>query len=830
MKKIYFLCLICSSYSIFGQRPEGNVPKVSFTGMVLDQETQQPLEYATISLRNPKDPDRLLGGITGFDGKFSIDVLPGTYDVTIEYIGFDKITKEGVAITRSMDVGTIGLEVSSTALEGVELIAEKTEVEIRLDKRIYNVGKDLTVRGGSVADVLDNVPSVTVDVEGNVSLRGNDNVRILINGKPSGLVGISGPQGLQQLPAESIEKVEVVTSPSARYGAEGTAGILNIILKKQELLGFNGNFVANTGQTYSDDIPSNYGGSANINVRKNKFNIFSTNSYSKSLSIGKVFNQNEYFNGDKPSTFVDELREPERENFSFFSSLGFEYYFKEKTSLILSGFVRDRSGEDYTKNVLDRMDSNRNIIEQTTLIEIESDKDDARQISLNFDSEIDEEGQKFTAVFQYEENEEKENADIDYNLTNRDEKVNQLESEKRILLQADYVLPLDKDTQFEFGYRGFFSNQQNDYEVLQQQQSTIFEVNNNLSNVLVYKEHVNALYSQFGKKLEDFSFLLGLRMEDSKIVVDQRSINDFNEKNYTKFFPTINLSYEFSDIESIILGYSRRISRPRGRYLNPFPSRSSAANFFQGNPDLDPSYSNTIDVGYLKRWEKVTFNTSIYYQKSTDVFTFISEDSGETVIISEKADENNPDIVEVEVPIIIRNPINLAENNRTGFEFTLSYNPSRKSRIFANFNLFNSETIGFYEGTDLGRTNLSWFSRVNTKFTIFKDIDWQFQLYYRGPRETAQSKSKGNVYTSTAFNKEILKKKGTISFRVSDVFNTSKYESENFTPSFINIGEYRRSLPSFNLSLTYRVNQRDNDTKRRSQSGNGDGGDGDFGF
>jgi hypothetical protein len=259
----------------------------------------------------------------------------------------------------------------------------------------------------------------------------------------------------------------VVTSPSARYGAEGTAGILNIILKKQELLGFNGNFVANAGQTHTDIIPSAYGGSANVNLRKNKFNIFSTNSYSKSLSIGNVFNENEYFNGENPSTFLEESRSPERENFSFFSSLGVEYYFKEKTSLILSGFIRDRSGDDYTKNILKRFDENKVLIDQSQLIELETDKDDARQISLNFDSEMDEEGQKFTAVFQYEENKEDEKADIDNSLKNRDEKVNQLESEKRILLQADYVLPLDKNTQFEFGYRGNFNNQETDYQVFQ---------------------------------------------------------------------------------------------------------------------------------------------------------------------------------------------------------------------------------------------------------------------------------------------------------------------------------------------------------------------------
>jgi outer membrane receptor protein involved in Fe transport len=825
MKKVYALTLICIFNSLFGQRPTGNIPKLKLTGIVLDQETQQTLEYATISLKNTKNPDRLQGGITGFDGKFMVDVFPGTYDISIEYIGFDRFTKTGVLIKSSMDLGTIGLTIGSTALEGVEVMAEKTEVEIRLDKRIYNVGKDLTVRGGSVADVLDNVPSVTVDIEGNVALRGNDNVRILINGKPSGLVGISGPQGLQQLPAESIEKVEVVTSPSARYGAEGTAGILNIILKKQELLGFNGNFVANAGQTHTDIIPSAYGGSANVNLRKNKFNIFSTNSYSKSLSIGNVFNENEYFNGENPSTFLEESRSPERENFSFFSSLGIEYYFKEKTSLILSGFIRDRSGDDYTKNILKRFDENKVLIDQSQLIELETDKDDARQISLNFDSEMDEEGQKFTAVFQYEENKEDEKADIDNSLKNRDEKVNQLESEKRILLQADYVLPLDKNTQFEFGYRGNFNNQETDYQVFQIQNGG-FARNTDLSNVLIYKEHINALYTQYGKKIDAFSFLIGLRMEDSKIIVDQRTINDYNQKKYTKFFPTLNLSYEFSDTESIILGYSRRISRPRGRFLNPFPSRSSVANFFQGNADLDPSYSNTVDVGYLKRWDKVTFNTSVYYQKSTEVFTFIAEDSGQKVIVSEG--ESTTDFIEV--PIIVRSPINIAENNRTGFEFTLSYNPSRKSRIFLNFNLFNSETIGIHEGVDLGRTNLSWFSRANAKFTIFKDIDWQTQVFFRGPRETAQSKSRGMIFTSMALSKDVFKKKGTLSFRVSDLFNTAMYRSKTFTPTFTNDALYRRSLPSFNLSLTYRINQKDKPQNRRPQGGGGGNNDGGFGF
>ena len=822
MKKTFLFALTLFSFLAYGQRPNGNIPKFKFSGIVIDQETQQPLEYATVSIRNLKKPELLQGGITSLDGKFNFDVFQGIYDINIEYIGFKNFEQNGVVIRSDTDWGKVELLISSTSLEGVEIIAEKTEVEIRLDKRIYNVGKDLTVRGGSVAEVLDNVPSVTVDLEGNVALRGNDNVRILINGKPSGLVGISGPQGLQQLPAESIEKVEVVTSPSARYEAEGTAGILNIILKKQEFLGFNGNFVANGGQTHTDVIPSSYGGSSNINLRKNKFNIFTNTSVNKILSIGKIYNQNEYFNENYESTFLDEIRKPERENYSFFSSLGLEYFFKEKTSLILSGFIRKTNGDDYSKNILNTLNLNRTIIDQSELIELETKKDDARQISLNFDSEIDDDGQEFTAVIQYEENSEYENASIKNSLEGRDERVNQLEEEKKILVQADYVLPLNEDTQFEFGFRGNYSDQENDYQVFQIKDGDFFK-NTDLSNVLVYKEYVSALYSQFGKKNNNFSFLLGLRIEDTRIVINQRTTNDYNEKNYTKFFPTLNLSYELNNNESIILGYSRRISRPRGRFLNPFPSRASVVTFFQGNADLDPSYSNTINIGYFKSWDKVTFNSSIYFQNTTDVFTFIAEDKGEKVVISENVDETNSVF---EVPVIVRNPINLAENNRTGFEFTLSFNPSRKSRIFANFNLFNSETIGFHKGVNLGRTNLSWFSRINGKLTIFKKIDLQIQLFYRGPRETAQSKTKGMIFCSTALNKDIFRKNGTISFRVRDLFNSAMYRSETFTPAFRNNVLYRRSLPSFNLSLTYRINQKANQQRKKSQNGDGvnDGG------
>ena len=217
------------------------------------------------------------------------------------------------------------------------------------------------------------------------------------------------------------------------------------------------------------------------------------------------------------------------------------------------------------------------------------------------------------------------------------------------------MYPIDENTQIELGYRGTFNTIETDYEV------AFFDgglrsVDPNLTNLLVYKEFVNAAYGQFGKKLDKFSFLLGLRMEDSNIVIDQRTTNDYTNKRYTNWFPTVNLSYEIDEKENITLGYAKRIRRPRGFFLNPFPSRNSVTNFFRGNPDLDPASTGSFDLGYLKRYDKFTLNGSIYYQRTTNNFQFVNEDTGDSVVIS--GDTNDPDSKLVEVPVLRRGPIN----------------------------------------------------------------------------------------------------------------------------------------------------------------------------
>ncbi|MEN8768583.1 MAG: outer membrane beta-barrel family protein, partial [Candidatus Arcticimaribacter sp.] len=321
----------------------------------------------------------------------------------------------------------------------------------------------------------------------------------------------------------------------------------------------------------------------------------------------------------------------------------------------------------------------------------------------------------------------------------------------------------------------------------------------------------------FGKKVNKFSYLLGVRMEHTKIVIDQRTADIYKEKKYTDWFPTVNLSYEFNEKENITLGYSRRIRRPRSWSLNPFQSLTSLTFFRQGNPDLDPSYANSFDFGYLKRWEKFTFNGSVYYSTSKQVITRITEATGTIVRVS--------DDPVIDVPALRSTSINLAENNRTGTEFTLTYSPKRQVRISGNFNIFNSETIGTYNGVVFDQSIISWFARVNASFPLPFGITSQLRTFYSGPRATAQTESQGILSMSGAINKDLFNKKGTLSFRASDIFNSRRRKSTTATENFTNYTEFQWRQPTYIFTFTYRIKESKNN-RRRSQRSNGDSGDG----
>ncbi len=820
-KTLLFLFCLFSATIVLAQRPT-NFKTITLTGKVIDAKTNQPLEYATIILKNTKTK-KITGGITDAKGLFSIKTNKGNYEISVEFISFKTKKIPTQILSENKNFGTIKLTEDANSLDEVVVIAEKSTVEIRLDKRIYNVGKDMTVKGGNASDVLDNVPSVNVDVEGNVSLRGSENVRILIDGKPSALVGLSGTDALRQLPADAIERVEVITSPSARYDAEGTAGILNIILRKGKATGLNGSINATIGD------PKQYALSTNINLRGKKVNLFTNLGYNKRTGPGNSLTKLSTLSNGVVNSLRIEERNFERDRKGYNANLGLEYFLTKNSSLTGTIFFRDSDNGSLSDNNIDVFDGAGVSTFSDIRTQNEEETDKTVQYSLNYTNNINKSGHKLTADFQYSDSEEIEKAFIS-DISGLENNIT-TENSKNTLLQADYVLPLGKSSQFEAGYRGEFQDLTSNFLVTP-------TITPDPSNNLVFNQKVNAIYTQFGSKINKFSYLLGLRTEITDVKVRLTNTNENFDYNYVELFPTINLGYERNDDQSFTLGYSRRLRRPRHWFLNPFESRNSQNVIFKGNPGLIPTFTNSFDLGFLQKLGKLTLNSSIYYQHSTNNISRVSRDEIRFI------DGMNQIIT-------IREPINLASEDRYGFELTTNYNPSKKVRLSASFNVFQSETKGSYTYNqfsedsfgnitsapivqDLGNTNNSWFTRFNARITLPAKIQMQARLFYRGPRESAQSKTEGIFSANLAFSKDIFKDKGTLVLNVSDVFNSRKRQSITSNPSIenptsISDQTFQWRVRQISLNFTYRFNQKKNQRRRNSSPRDNDDGGGEFG-
>ena len=819
------LLVLCPLFA-FAQNFKGNsnFSPINISGIVIEQGTDYPLEYATIVLQNVRFPDRVTGGLTDENGKFSVEVYPGKYNLRVEFLSYRTISFNNQDYRNSTDLGILKLSPDVEQLENVEVVGERTTVELRLDKKVYNVGSDLTVQGGSVTDVLDNVPSVSVDVEGNISLRGNESVRILINGKPSALSGLS-TNALQQLPSDAIEKVEVITNPSARYDAEGTAGILNIILKQSKTTGLNGSVNTYIG------FPKRIGGNLSLNLRRDKFNIFTNTSYRTSNSPGRGQNlQQNFDNLGVLESYQNEFSNSDRIRNSFNTNVGFEYLFDKNTTLTQSFVVRKSDGDDISILDFENFDADKVPTINRTRLNSQIETDESWQYSINFIKKFKKDGHQLTADFQYSEGKEIQDGIIEEDVEGAsyvlpDEQTFSKERQIDRLFQFDYVLPLGAKNQgqFELGYRGTFNDLNTDFVFGVLDENNQLQVDPNFSNNLLYKEYVNAAYTQLGSKFNKFSVLSGLRVENSNIDVNLLNTGELNEKKYTNWFPSLFLGYEFTETSQLSLSYSKRLRRPRSWFINPFVRRSSNTNLFTGNPDLDPTYTNSFDLGYLKRWDKFTLNSSVYMNRSTGVFQFITRETGDFVELENPTDPSNP----VTVPVQLRSPINLGEETRMGFELTSTLTPKRGTRISWNLNLYQQTLDGEYTYTNnqnelvrqkFNADNFTWFTRLSGKFILPGKIDFQTNAFYRGRSINPQGVNKGNVSMNLAMSKEVIKDKATLSFNISDLFNSRKRISETKTERVFSESEFQWRQRQFTLNFLYRFNDPQNQRNRRGRN------------
>ncbi|MFM9826921.1 TonB-dependent receptor domain-containing protein [Flavobacterium sp.] len=823
---ITFLLL---SLSIFNYSQNKSVTKkVKVTGIVVEKSSKQPLEYATITFVNTLNPKDVTGSIIDKKGGFDINVTVGVYNIYIEFISFKTEKLNQVNIQKNTNLGQILLSENTSQLNEVIVQTKKSTVEIRLDKKIFNVGQDIMVKGGTASDVLENVPSVTVDSDGNVSLRGNENVKIMIDGKPSNSINLAS--ALKTIPAELLDKIEVITNPSARYDAEGGAGIINIVLKKGVMKGLNGSINTSLGN------PKNYGISTNLNYKTKKFNAFSTIGYNDSKAVGKMLTESDYFNNDRTfKNSIIERGDRQKANKGYNYNFGVDLYLTKTFTWTNIISKRESDGDNPEKFVLNHYETNNNYTQNRLNYRINNSGE--FEYSTNFTKKFKKDGHKLSLDFETSNDKNNDSSTInnfikaeESNATKEITKNNQTQNKN--LFQTDYVLPFSKNSQFEAGFKGDLNTMLTDYSVGTMNNDGGITPNLNLTNKLEYKEKINAIYSQFGSKINKISFLFGLRYEDSKIDINLLTTNENYNIKYNNFFPSSFLTYQLSEETSISMNYSRRVSRPRNRFINPFSSYSSNVNLFQGNPRLYPSFTDALDFGYLTKWSKITFSSSFYYNKTNDNFQFIRRPNGEVV----KTIVNG---ISITTPVILTTPINLSNENRFGFEFNLNYSQSKKWRINGNFNFYQSKVRGNYSyklinsneiiTENFDRDALSWFTRISSRLTLPYKIEWQTNIIYKAPQNTAQGQSLGVLSTNLAFSKEVLNNKGTIAINVTDLFNSDKIIMQTYLPIVNTYSENQRRPRQVNLSFTYRFkNQKkdidkDNEQNKKRKEYGGEG-------
>jgi ferric enterobactin receptor len=770
---------------------------------IMDAKTNELLSFASMKISQATENKLVTGNIANDKGEVSVNVIAGKYFVEIEFMGYKTFKSAEFSITKdnnTIDLGIVKLEPSSSTLAEVEVRAEKSTMVLALDKKIFNVGKDLANAGGSASDLLTNIPSVSVDPDGGVKLRGSDNVRILIDGKPSGLVSFKGGAGLQQLQGNMVERIEIITNPSARYEAEGMAGIINIILKKDQRQGFNGSLELIAG------YPANYGVGGNLNYRHKKVNFFINYglSYRKSPGRGNLY-QEAIVNGEK--AVYDQTNENEVSGLNNNIRGGLDYFFNEK-SILTTSYLFKRSDAHRNLDIIyrDFAAPNNNILRTTYRNQTEDEQEPNSEYALTFKKDFTKKNHTISADVRFLDNWERSNQVFTQNAFFKDgikDNVNSLlqnslndEYEKQWLFQVDYVHPIGKEGKLETGIRSSFRDMVNDYVVNQKNDLGQWIVVPGLKNYFIYNENINAWYGILGNKTKKFSYQAGLRAEWTDVKTTLRETNEVNPRQYANLFPSVHFTYNLPKENALQLSYSRRVRRPFYNDLSPFFSFPDSRNFFGGNPDLNPEFSNVFELGHIKYFEKGSFTSSLFFRDTQGKIDRIRR------VDSTGFSRTRPE--------------NLNGEKSFGLELTSQFNLYKWWKLDFNFNFFRADIDGSNISDLYKRSTTSWFIRQTSRFTVMSGFDVQLRGNYEAPQKTAQGERLALYYIDLSMSKEIMQGKGTLNVNVTDLFNTRKLRYTTQGETFYSEGMSQFRIRQINVTLNYRFNQSKSTKKVKS--------------
>ncbi|MFW9599209.1 MAG: TonB-dependent receptor domain-containing protein [Bacteroides graminisolvens] len=810
--------LVLSVLTVYAETEKG----AQITGKVIDASTKQGMEFANISLRKTGSKEFIKGTVSDQLGAFRLDgVSNGNYVVAVSVVGYATFEKELTIGTgqKTINLRNILLKEDTQLLNEVQVVGQRSQMKFEIDRKVFNVDQSLATAGGSASDVLGNIPSVQVDPEGEVSLRGNSSVTVWINGKESGLSADNRAQILEQLPAESIERVEVITNPSAKYNPEGTAGIINIVLKKNRKAGYYGSLQAGV------DTRGGYNAAGNVNFSSGKFESFVNvgTRVRKSEGEGYTNRQNLDDNGN-PVSYLNQLRNDEDTRKPVIARMGTTYHATDKDHFSFSGFGLLGRGDEtdwlnYTSNIPGSFtNSLRTSAEKRKMnignFEIGYKRDFSEKSNLDLSASYNlvnitpessflqvsnYAGGTSTSSYQFQEN---------------------VMKPRKWEFQADYVTEFGEQNKIEAGYKGEFLTSKSKVSTYSGTSEGNAAFNEGLYNNFTYDQNVNALYATYSKRINRFGIQLGLRGEHTRTNTNSLGYNQSEtdhpayKDDYFSFYPSAFLSYQLPSNNELQLNYTRRVSRPWGGQLNPFVNLTDSTNISYGNPLLLPQYSNSLELNYIKNWENHTLSASLYYRNTDNVIQRISYRDGD---IMKSTFEN------------------IAKTQSAGTELILKNNLFRMIDLTSTLNFYYNKLDGF-SYLPAGATtpvvgeadeDFSWSARIIANVMLPWGVSLQATGDYNSRELVAQGYRKANHAIDLGLRKSFLDRKLSLTINTRDLLNSRKRETITSGSGFSQESVFARSGRTVGFTLTYNFGNMKGSSKRpdrQEQQNNGDGG------
>lgn len=782
----------------------------SINGTVVDELSKQPVAYAAVVIKSEDGSQTITGSITTENGTFEIDKLPdGTFLFEVQFIGYKTYSQKLVIAKgkRNLNIGTVTLIEETKELEGVELVAERTTIEQRVDRKVINVGKDLTTAGATASDIMNNIPSVNVDSQtGDISLRGNSNVRVMVDGK---LSNIPVAQLLRQIPSTAIKSIELITNPSAKYNPEGMSGIINIVLHKNANIGFNGN--VNLGLTKG--IEAKFNSSIDMNYRNGKFNLYGNygNNIGKWVNDGSILRTEEnslqefdFFNNNKSHLY----------------KLGVDFYLNDKNTISFFTNQNIFEGEGTGSTEVSYFNDPSRNVNQLFL-----DDSNNRSEQYNFDYKLDFNKEGHNIELEIDHNQFESEQDADFSSTGASTYPNYMDfvdtERTQTTANLDYVNPLDSISKLELGLESRNFETEVDYSSTGQS----FNSNGNLvptpSTKFIYDMDIYSAYATFGQSYERWSYQVGVRLEDVQVKADTNTVRAFTDK-YTEIYPSAFVTYKPNEKDQLQVSYSRRVDRPGLQQVNPIREFATPLISSFGNPNLVPQFTSSYEANYTKRIKNGSVTGGVFYRSITDEIN--------RAVYIDRLDLNKT----------ILTFDNFDKTSAYGIELSTNYRPTKWWNINGSFDLFSQTQRGITETLNAtGPTpseedimeqrvevdNTAWNLRMNNSFTVTKKLTLQAFGFYRGRNKSIQFDAEPMYFVNLGARYSFAEGKGTLSFNYNDIFNTMRFAFDGDFP-YAQEGGFNWESNNVYVGLSYRFGsgkyrakqrkRRDDNTKQGS--------------